>query len=87
MCAAVPKFEISLGTQTPRKNGRGVWAPGLPECVSVHRDVGIRVIAIMTLYDVPAAQLFECWRWLAQWREQQRVYVVGQRRMMWQGRK
>ena len=42
----------SLGTQTPRKNGRGVWAPGLPGCVSVRRDVGVPVIAIMTVYDV-----------------------------------
>ena len=52
--------EDSLGTQTPRKNGRGVWAPGLPGCVSVRRNVGVPVIAIMTVYDVSAAQLFEC---------------------------
>ena len=51
---------LSPGTQTPRKNGRGVWAPGLPGCVSVRRNVGVPVIAIMTLYDVSAAQLFEC---------------------------
>ena len=48
----------SLGTQTPRRNGRGVWAPGLPGCVSVRRDVGVPVIAIITVYDVSAAQLF-----------------------------
>ena len=75
----------SLGTQTPRKNGREVWEPGLPGFVSVRRDVGVPVIAIMTVYDVSAAQLFECWHGahrLAQYREQQRVYAVGRRRMM-----
>ena len=39
-----------------------VWAPGLPGCVSLRRDVGVPVIAIMTVYDVQAAQLFERWR-------------------------
>ena len=36
----------------------------------------------MTVYDVSAAQLFECWHGahrLAQYREQQRVYAVGRR--------
>ena len=32
-----------------------------PGCVSVRRDVGVPVIAIMTVYDVSAAQFFECW--------------------------
>ena len=70
----------SLCTQTPHKNGRGVWAQGLPGCVSVCQNVGVPVIAIMTVYDVSAAQLFECWHGthqLAQYREQQRVYAVG----------
>ena len=38
----------SLGTQTPRKNGRGVWAPGLPGCISVHWDVDIPVILFLS---------------------------------------
>ena len=54
----------SLGTQTPRKNGRGVWAPGLPGCVSVRRNVGVPVISIMTVYDVSMAQ-FRVLTWRA----------------------
>ena len=75
---------LGLGTRLPRSHVKTEEGSGHQAYPDVFPYAGMlrTVIEIMTVYDVSAAQLFECWRRLAQYREQQRVYAVGRRRMV-----